>query len=188
MIGLLFSRSRPQQGLIWVKYDSFNYIFWTADPSATKLSMVMHHHESDCLPKDWFAVFKVMVTVKDHMIKIQLFYVIWTTAPFATKLSFMAHHHKLNCLVKRFDCSVVVKVKVTERLTIPVNVHVDGIFSTAEFFVTKLGMVMHHHRPECHARRLVCCLHVQGQVEGLYNQVWLCLPHLLNCWSFWNQI
>ena len=36
-IDLLFSRSRSQQGLIWYKYGSFYYIFWTADPFATKL-------------------------------------------------------------------------------------------------------------------------------------------------------
>ena len=34
-IGLLFARSRSQQGLIGSNYDSFYYIFWTADPFAT---------------------------------------------------------------------------------------------------------------------------------------------------------
>ena len=28
----------------------------------------------------------------------------------------MAHHLKQDCLVKRLDCSVVVKVKVTEKV------------------------------------------------------------------------
>ena len=32
----------------------------------------------------------------------------------------------------------------------------DSIFGTAQPFLTKLGMVMHHHEPECHAERLVC--------------------------------
>ena len=49
--------------------------------------------------------------------------------------------------MKRLDCSVVVKVKATERLKIPVNVHLEDSSSTAEPFVTKLGMVMHHHGP-----------------------------------------
>ena len=106
-------------------------------------------------PKDWFAVFKVNITVKD---------------PFACKLSLMAHHHKVDCLVKRLDCSVVVKVKVTERLRIPVNVHMDDISSAAEHSVTKFGIVMHHHGPEYHARRLVCCLKSQGHSEGSYSQ------------------
>ena len=53
------------------------------------------------------------------------------------------------------DCAVVVKVKVTERFKIPVNVHLDDISLTAEPAVMKLVTVMRHQRPECCARRLV---------------------------------
>ena len=42
-----------------------------------------------------------------------------------------------------------------ERFRIPVHVHLDSIPSAAEPSVTKLGMVMQHHGPKCHARRLV---------------------------------
>ena len=70
----------------------------------------------------------------------------------------MAHHHKMDCLVKRLNFSVVVKVKVK----IPVNVHLDDISSTAEPSITKFGTVVHHHGPECRARRLVCCLQIQS--------------------------
>ena len=87
----------------------------------------------------------------------------------------MAHHHKLDCLVKRLDCSGVVKIKVPEKVPekvkIPVNVHLDEISSTVEPFVTKLGMVPHFHGPECRARRLVCCLQVQGHSEGSFNPI-----------------
>ena len=34
-------------------------------------------------------------------------------------------------------------------------------------FVTKRGMVMQHHEPECHAEKLVQC---QGHSKGFYNQ------------------
>ena len=71
----------------------------------------------------------------------------------------MEHHHKLDCLVKRLDYSVVVVVIVT------------GISSTVEPFITKLGMVVHRHGPECYARRLVCCLGAQGHSESSYNQI-----------------
>ena len=55
----------------------------------------------------------------------------------------MAHHHKVDCLVKRLDCSVVVKVKVTEKVqNISVNVHLNDISSAAESSLTKLGIVM----------------------------------------------
>ena len=36
-VGLLYSKSRSQQGLIWSKYYSFYYIIWTVDSLATKL-------------------------------------------------------------------------------------------------------------------------------------------------------
>ena len=64
--------------------------------------------------------------------------------------------------MKRLDCSVMVKVKVTERFRIPVNVHLNDISSAAESSVTKLGMVMQHHGPKYHARKVVSFLQVQG--------------------------
>ena len=48
---LISSRSRPQQGFIWSKYDSFYYIFWTVDSLATKLGLLIHHHKRECLVK-----------------------------------------------------------------------------------------------------------------------------------------
>ena len=35
-------------------------------------------------------------------------------------------------------------------------------------FVTKLGIVVHHHEPECHAKKMG--FYLQGQGVGLYNQ------------------
>ena len=37
----------------------------------------------------------------------------------------------------------------------PVNVHLDDIASTAEPFVVKLGMVMQHRGPKCHAQSVM---------------------------------
>ena len=48
---LLFSRSRSQQGLVWAKYDSFDCIFWIAEPFATKLGLIVHYHKPECLMK-----------------------------------------------------------------------------------------------------------------------------------------
>ena len=36
--------------------------------------------------------------------------------PFATKLGLMVYYRKVDCLVKRLDYSIVVKVKVTEKV------------------------------------------------------------------------
>ena len=49
--------------------------------------------------------------------------------------------------------------------------------------VTKLSMVVHHLWPKCLAR-FFCSLQGQGHSEGLHTQIWLLLPYLQNCWSF----
>ena len=51
------------------------------------------------------------------------------------------------------------------------NVHLTDISSAAEPSVTKLGMVMQHHGPKYHARRLVSFLQVKGQNEGSFDQI-----------------
>ena len=61
---LLFWRWRSQWGLIWSKYDGFYHIFSTADPSATKLSLVVITISWSVFWKDCFSVFTVKVTVK----------------------------------------------------------------------------------------------------------------------------
>ena len=60
----------------------------------------------------------------------------------------MAHPHKLDCLVRRLECAIVAKVKVAEKVKNSSECSSGDISSTAEPSVTKLGMVMHHHRPE----------------------------------------
>ena len=50
-IGLLCSRSRSQQTFKMSVNVCPNDIFWIAEPFTTKLGMVMHHYEPDCLSK-----------------------------------------------------------------------------------------------------------------------------------------
>ena len=45
---LLSSRWRSLQRLIWSKYDSFYYIFWTADSLAAKLDLMILHQKPHC--------------------------------------------------------------------------------------------------------------------------------------------
>ena len=95
---------------------------------------------------------------------------------FATKLVLMAYHHKVECLLKRLDCSVVVKVKVTEKVKNSSECSCGRYLLSCWPSVTKLCMVMQHHGSKCHWRRLVRCLQVQGHSEGSFNQIWLFLP------------
>ena len=51
-----------------------------------------------------------------------------------------------------------------------VNVCPEDIFWTAKHFVTNPGMIMQHHKPECHAKeKLVHRVQCQGHNEGLDN-------------------
>ena len=52
-----------------------------------------------------------------------------------------------------------------------VNVCQDDIYLLKHRkFVTKPGMVMQHHKPECQTEKLVHCVQCQGHSKGLYNQ------------------
>ena len=98
---------------------------------------------------------------------------------FATKFNWMVRYHKPECGEIGLLCS---KSRSQQNFKMLMNVCRDDISSTAEPSVTKLGLV--HHGPEYHARRLVCCLQVQGHSEGLYNQIWLFLQYQLFATKF----
>ena len=69
-IGLLCSRSRSQQNFKMSMNVCPDGVFSFAEPFTTKFGMVMHHYEQIIFEKDWSAVVKVKVTLKDNIIKI----------------------------------------------------------------------------------------------------------------------
>ena len=67
----------------------------------------MHNPEPERMQKDWFAVLKVKVTARAHMIKLWHFLLyILTANPVATKLGLRVHHHKPECLIEKLDSCV----------------------------------------------------------------------------------
>ena len=62
------------------------------------------------------------------------------------------------------------KVKSQQKLKMLVNVCPDNIFWTTLHFVAKPGMIMQHHKPKCHAEKMVHCVQCQGHSEVLYDQ------------------
>ena len=54
------------------KYNSFYYIFWTADSLAIKLGLMVHRHKQNVLWKKWMTAFKVKVTAKVQNVNICL--------------------------------------------------------------------------------------------------------------------
>ena len=139
--------------------------------------------------KDCFAVFKVKVTVKNNIIKIWLFDILCELLTLL-QLKLVWWHIIIRCIVLWKDWIALLwsRSKSQKRFRIPVNVHLNDISSATEPSVTKFGMVMQHHGPKYHARRLVSCLQVQGHSESSSDEIWLFLPYLLNCWSFCKQI
>ena len=131
--------------------------------------------------KDWFAVFKVKVTVKENVIKICLFNVSSELLVFL-QLNLVWWYIIIRWIVLWKDWIALLwsRSRSQKRFRIPVNVHLDNISSAAERPVTKLGMVMQHHGPKCHARRLVCCLLVRVTVRAELNR-YDCFHHI--CWT-----
>ena len=125
------------------------------------------------LQRNWIVVLKVKVTAKFQLqILLQLTLVCWYITI------------RWIVLWKDWISLLWSLSRSQKRFRTPVNVHLDDSSSAAESSVTKLGMVMQYHGPKCHARRLVCCLQVQGHSKGSFDQIRLFLPYLLNCWSF----
>ena len=62
------------------------------------------------------------------------------------------------------------KVKVTVKVKNVSECCPDNIFRTTEHFVAQPGRLMQHHRPKCHAEKLVHRVQSQGHSEGLFNQ------------------
>ena len=79
----------------------------------------------------------------------------------------------------------VLKVKDIAKVQ-NVSECLDDLFWFTEHFITKFGMVMQHHKPECLAETLI--LYSVKVTTGVYIiKVWLFLWYLLNCWSVCNQ-
>ena len=110
------------------------------------------------MQKDWFADFKGKITAQAHIIEIQQFrlyllkcwslcYYTWFYGTLSKARVFM---EKLDHYVQGQGHS---KNEKCQWMFCP-----GDIFYIAESFTTKLGMVMHHYEPDCHSKRLVCCL------------------------------
>ena len=124
--------------------------------------------------KDWVAVFKGKVTVKDHITKMWLSHksnMSFELLIHLQLLGLMAHHDKLDCLqldclVKRLDCFVVVKVKGSEK------VHNSSECSSWQYLLncwtfcnqTCYCDASSWARVSC--KKIGCCLQVQGHSEG----------------------
>ena len=105
------------------------------------------------MQENWFTVFNVKVTARAYIIKIWLFLLylkngwsIWNQTWFGSTTLWAG----VSCGKIGLLCS---RSRSRQRFKMSVTVCPDNIFRTAEHFVTKLGMMMQHHEPECHAEK-----------------------------------
>ena len=148
-IGLLSSRSRSQQGLIWSKYDSalLSEMLFLWQPNLVWWYIIIR--QMACV-KSWITAFKVKVTVKVHNVYECL-----------SILYFLNHQtfcHK--------DWLAVFKVKVTAGAHMIRMQQFHYIFWTADPFATRLGLMVHYYKPEYLLKKLDCCVQDQGHSKS----------------------
>ena len=127
--------------------------------------------------KDWFAVIKVKVTVKNNIIKTWLFNIL-SELLILLQVNLVWWHIIIRWIVlwKYWTALVWFRSRSQKRFRIPVNIHLNDFSSAAGPSVTKLGMVMQHHGPKYQARILVSCLQVRAHLIK-YNYFY----HI--CWT-----
>ena len=147
---LLSSRSRSQQGLIGSKYDSFYHIFWIVDSLATKLGLMVHHLMPEC-PVNKVGLLH-SASRSQQRVKMLMFVQIVSAKP----PSILFPNLVLWCIIMH----ELIRTKYGD------------VFWTAYPFATKLGSIVHYHKPECFMEKLDCCVQGQGHSK-ISNCQWM---------------
>ena len=108
------------------------------------------------------------------------FYYIFRIAdPFGAKLFLIVHYRKPECLVKELDCCVLDYCIQRQSRSKRSECHCLfrwPLLNHLAFFVAKLGIVMHPHELDCHAKRFVCYFQGQGYSKDSVSYTHLTLP------------
>ena len=145
-----------QQGLMWPKYDSFYYIFWTVDPLATERGYQM--------PEFLVKILDYCIQGQGHSegSKCQCLsrWYLLNRLTFCYQTLYRDASHDPECLQKAWFA--IFKVKVVARAYMIKNDSFFYTFWTADPFATKFGLIVHYHKPEGHMEKLDCCFQGQG--------------------------
>ena len=184
---LLHSRPRSQQRFKMSVNVCPDDIFRIAKHFVTTFGMVMQHHEPESCRLFVVAIIKIKVTARAHVMKIWLFLQYYLNCWFLGNQTW-SDDTSSEARVS-YDKNWILHSRSRSQWSFGMlmNVCRDDIFWTTEHFVTKFGMVMQHHEPECHAEKFCCCcLQGQGHSKGSYDQN-MTLLYFLNCWFLGNQ-
>ena len=98
--------------------------------------------------------------------------IFWTANPFATKLGFMEFCYQPECPVDKKGL-LCLRLRSQWNFKLSMNVCLDEIFWTAEPCITNLGMVMHHHEPECNDKGCFTVIKIKVTVKAYVIEIWL---------------
>ena len=143
---------------------------WITEPFTTKLCMVMRQHEPECSAKRFLCCLQGQGHSGGLILSKYDFLLYSLRCWSFCNQSLVWLHIIISLVVLWKDCITVLcwRSVSQQRFQISLNFHLDHMVSTAEPFVIKLWIVMHHHRPECYVKRLVWYLKSQGHSEGLW--------------------
>ena len=133
-IGVLTSRSRLQWGFISWKYDCFYRIFWTADPFATRLGLMIHHYKPECLVRKLDRCVQSQGQDQGECLSSQYLVTHWTFCGI------------MSLSVMQKDWCTNFKVKVTMRACMTKYDSFYCVLWTADLFAIKLTLMVWHHK------------------------------------------
>ena len=182
MIDLLCSRSRSQQ--------NFKMSVNVCPDDTSKHGVVMHQHEPDCLSKDWCAVFKIKITVKDHNSYNQnMTFCMFCELLILLQLNLVWWHITISWVALWKNWIAVLWSRPRSQESSKFQWMFIWMISPQLLNLLLANLAWRYIiMRQCHARRSVCCLQGHSYTKGSYNQIWLFLKHLLNYWSFCKKI
>ena len=124
----------------------------TSDLLATRLGMSVQHRSWSVLLKIWITALKVKVTAKFKMlVNVCPDDIFWITEHFVTKFGMAIQHHEPECQAEEEKIvAIIFKVKITARAhMMKMWLSLYYSFWTVDSLATKLGLMIHHHKPEC---------------------------------------
>ena len=125
------------------RYDCFYHIFWIVDSLATKLGLMVHHLMPEC-PVNKVGLLH-SASRSQQRVKMLMFVQIVSAKP----PSILFPNLVLWCIIMH----ELIRTKYGD------------VFWTAYPFATKLGSIVHYHKPECFMEKLDCCVQGQGHIK-----------------------
>ena len=157
-IDSLSSVSRLQQGLDTIKIWLDLLIFLTTGLLATKLGLIVQHHKLECPVEKLDYVFKVKVTANVQNVSecLSEWYLLnRRTFRYQTWNGDAASWTRASCEENWLLSS---RSRSQQGLMWSKYDYFFYFFWTADSLAAKLGLMIHHHKPECLVQKLDSCI------------------------------